>query len=387
MNFENIIEVENISKIYSQNGEIEEALKNVSFSVAKGESLGIIGKNGSGKSTLLKILAGITKPTEGCAKLYGNSACILDYGGGFHPDLSGKKNIQFAGNLLGFSFKQYSEKLPEIIEFSELSNSILNRPVKTYSNGQYMRLAFSIYAHLPFNLLLIDEVLGVGDNQFIEKSISKIKELQHGGLSILFASHDNSILLEAFENCILINEGKVIGKSKTKEILETYKKSTNRLYNSHIGHIYQPIQIENYLIVNSAFFISQKTSFSRSQKIEFGLKFIPNQIPTLDFVLQISTINQEILTDCNIYRENFEEISYIDKKEYILSFTLPELFLNVGTYYISFSLGNRVKEIFLLRNVLKFEIYPDSWEEKKPWNEGFQKFPLKPVLDFKIEEV
>lgn len=168
------IEVINLVKTYSLRSQSSDgkgefkALDGVSFKVEKGQSVAIIGSNGSGKSTLLKILAGVTKPTSGSVAISGKVASILDVGAGFHPELSGRENILVNGQLLGFSKKEITPKIKDIIDFSGIGHFI-HEPVKNYSNGMFLRLAFSIVVHLDFDVYLFDEVLGVGDAEFREK--------------------------------------------------------------------------------------------------------------------------------------------------------------------------------------------------------------------------
>lgn len=181
-----VIRVENLSKVYPLRHPVEDefgnstqehwALKDVSFEIKRGESVGIIGPNGSGKSTLLKILAGVTKPTSGSVQIKGRVASILDIGAGFHPELSGRENVFLNGQIHGFSKKEIEEKLDEIVEFSGIEKFI-DEPVKNYSNGMYLRLAFSIMAHLDFDVYLLDEVLSVGDAEFQIKCVERITKL------------------------------------------------------------------------------------------------------------------------------------------------------------------------------------------------------------------
>lgn len=187
MNAEIAIKVENLSKVYplhqAQVGErgevisVHQALQNVSFEIKKGERIGIIGSNGSGKSTLLKLLSGITKPSSGSISIRGKVASILDIGAGFHPELSGRENIFLNGQIHGFSKKEIETKFHEIVAFSGI-NQFIDEPVKNYSNGMYLRLAFSIMAHLDFDVYLLDEVLNVGDAEFMYASGNWIKNNQ-----------------------------------------------------------------------------------------------------------------------------------------------------------------------------------------------------------------
>lgn len=199
------IKVENLTKIYplrftkkdEEGREVShhKALENVSFEVKKGESVGIVGPNGSGKSTLLKILAGVSKPTSGKVKIRGKVASILDIGAGFHPELSGRENVYLNGQIHGFRKKEIEKKMDDIIAFSGIGDFI-EEPVKNYSNGMYLRLAFSIMAHLDFDVYLFDEVLSVGDAEFVYKTQEKFQLLIQRKKTILLVSHD----LGAMEN-------------------------------------------------------------------------------------------------------------------------------------------------------------------------------------------
>ena len=196
------------------------ALKDVSFEIKQGESVGIIGHNGSGKSTLLKILAGVTKPTSGRVEMNGRIASILDIGAGFHPELSGRENIFLNGQIHGFSYNAIEAKLDEIISFSGIE-TFIHEPVKNYSNGMYLRLAFSIMAHLDFDVYLFDEVLSVGDAEFSMKTKSKFQELLNSNKTIVFVSHNINELLGQ-DSYILFEEGKIKEKTKEKTLLSSY---------------------------------------------------------------------------------------------------------------------------------------------------------------------
>ncbi len=198
------------------------ALNNVSFDVKKGQSIGIIGPNGSGKSTLLRILSGITKPTLGEIEIDGRVASILDIGAGFHPELTGKENIYLNGSLLGFSRKEIKLKYDEIVAFSGINNFI-DEPVKNYSNGMYLRLAFSILAHLDFDVYLFDEVMGVGDIAFAHKCKEKIEELKKEKKTTLLVTHSLNELLTA-DHVIEFERGKIVKTDTPENLLMDYAK-------------------------------------------------------------------------------------------------------------------------------------------------------------------
>ncbi len=204
--------------------EVYEALKGVSFEVEKGKILGIIGKNGSGKSTMLRSIAGIFCPDEGSIDLHGNTISLLSIGVGFQPALTGYENIFLSGMLLGFSESEVRSKLKEIIDFSELGDFI-NSPVKTYSSGMYSKLAFSITAILETDIMLIDEVLSVGDIQFKAKSYAKMKELINDtNRTVVIVSHSTETLRELCDEILWLHEGNIRMIGDCDEVLDKYIK-------------------------------------------------------------------------------------------------------------------------------------------------------------------
>jgi len=201
--------------------QLVEALKNVSFQVPYGETLGVIGENGSGKSTLLKILAGTTQPTTGRLVKKGRVAALLELGSGFHPDFSGRKNIHLNAALLGLNEKEIREKEPEIIDFSELEG-VIDRPVKTYSSGMYMRLAFSIAISVDPDILIIDEALSVGDQYFQQKCIERMAQIKDSGKTFLFCSHSMYLVAELCKKSIWLHQGKIYGYGDSADVVGAY---------------------------------------------------------------------------------------------------------------------------------------------------------------------
>ena len=196
--------------------EIFEAVRGISFQVPKGEIMGIVGKNGSGKSTLLRAIAGVFSPDEGSIDLHGHSVSLLSIGVGFQKKLTGRENIYLSGMLLGFSEDEIDSKIEEIIEFSELGDFI-NRPVKTYSSGMYSKLAFSITAILETEIMLIDEVLSVGDVRFKKKSYAKMKELiTNEDRTVIIESHSTETLEKLCDTILWLHEGKIKMQGSTK---------------------------------------------------------------------------------------------------------------------------------------------------------------------------
>ncbi|MCL5125098.1 MAG: ABC transporter ATP-binding protein [Deltaproteobacteria bacterium] len=197
------------------------ALKDVSFEVKDGEVLGIIGRNGAGKSTLLKILSRITEPTEGCVKLYGRVGSLLEVGTGFHPELTGRENIYLSGAILGMRKLEINRKFDEIVDFAGIEK-FLDTPVKRYSSGMYVRLAFAVAAHLDPEILLIDEVLAVGDAEFQQKCLTKMGEVSKKGRTVIFVSHSMQSVMSLTKLTLCLDSGKLHALGPSKLIVQEY---------------------------------------------------------------------------------------------------------------------------------------------------------------------
>ncbi|HMN12354.1 MAG TPA: ABC transporter ATP-binding protein [Bellilinea sp.] len=200
------------------------ALEDVSFNIDQGESVGIIGRNGAGKSTLLKILSRITRPTKGRVLMYEKVNSLLEVGTGFNTELSGRDNIYLNGTFLGMGQEEITRKFEEIVDFSEI-RQFIDTPVKYYSSGMFLRLAFSIAANLTPELLLLDEVLAVGDGAFRQKSQAKMKELIHSGATIILVSHSEQSIQEVCERVIWLEKGRLVEDGPTSVVLGKYIKS------------------------------------------------------------------------------------------------------------------------------------------------------------------
>jgi lipopolysaccharide transport system ATP-binding protein len=206
----------------SENGEASFwALKEVGFEVRQGDVVGIIGRNGAGKSTLLKILSRITEPTEGKVEIAGRVGSLLEVGTGFHPELTGRENIYLNGAILGMKTGEIQRKFDEIVAFAE-TEKFLDTPVKHYSSGMYTRLAFAVAAHLEPEILVVDEVLAVGDVQFQKKCLGKMSDVAKGGRTILFVSHNMAAIENLCNVAVLLNGGSVVTRGDTKEVIGTY---------------------------------------------------------------------------------------------------------------------------------------------------------------------
>jgi len=201
------------------------ALKNVNLTIKKGETIGIIGENGSGKSTLLKIIAGVTAPTKGSVKVNGRIASLIELGAGFHQDLTGRENIYLNGTLLGLTKKEIDKKYKDIVDFADIGNFI-DQPIRTYSSGMNVRLGFSVAIHLDPDVLLVDEVLAVGDTQFQQKSLRKISEFKKNKKTIFLVSHNMIYIQDLCDNVIWLDKGRIENKGEPHKIVTSYIKSS-----------------------------------------------------------------------------------------------------------------------------------------------------------------
>jgi ABC-type polysaccharide/polyol phosphate transport system ATPase subunit len=199
-----------------------DALKGISFTVRDGEAVGIVGRNGSGKSTILKIIAGVYRPTSGVKEVFGTVAPLIELGAGFHADLTGRENIVLNGLLLGISKREIQQREQRITEFAELGDFI-DSPVKQYSSGMYMRLAFAIATEVDPDILLIDEILGVGDAGFQQKCKARIHDFRRRGKSIVFVSHGAGDVRAICERALLIHEGMIVEDGPVDQVLERYE--------------------------------------------------------------------------------------------------------------------------------------------------------------------
>lgn len=254
------------------------AVNDVSFEIRQGERVGIIGRNGAGKSTLLKLLSRITEPTRGKITLNGRVASLLEVGTGFHPELTGRENIFLNGAILGMRKHEIRKKFDEIVAFSEVEK-FLDTPVKRYSSGMYVRLAFSVAAHLEPEVLIVDEVLAVGDAQFQKKCLGKMDEVGREGRTVLFVSHNMMAIRQLCSRSILMNQGCVVADGRTDIIMQKYNQVSNyvkidentAINNERLRRGYGAIRFTSIDIVNSEG--EPCTSFKMGEKISFKMSY------------------------------------------------------------------------------------------------------------------
>lgn len=198
------------------------ALKDISFVLKRGESMAVVGSNGAGKSTLLSLVAGLSKPDTGSIAVNGRIAALLELGSGFHPDLTGTENVTMNASLLGLSRKRTAQLFDQIIDFSGIAEEFIDEPIRTYSSGMVMRLAFSVAVNMDPDILLVDEVLAVGDASFQEKCFQRIREFRHSGKSLLCVSHATGMVQELCDQAIWLDHGEVIMQGAISDVMEAY---------------------------------------------------------------------------------------------------------------------------------------------------------------------
>jgi len=245
------------------------ALKGISFNVHHGEVVGIIGRNGAGKSTLLKILSRITSPTEGTVELHGRVGSLLEVGTGFHPELTGRENIFLSGSILGMKKREIEQKFDEIVKFSEVE-PFIDTPVKRFSSGMYVRLAFAVASHLQSEILIVDEVLAVGDVAFQKKCLGKMGNVAKEGRTVLFVSHNMGAIQRLCPRAILIENGKVIQDGNSGEVTSFYLNKLSNIENFNGNHK-KDLILEKVLLKNEKGELTQ--TFSPGDSLEIELLF------------------------------------------------------------------------------------------------------------------
>ncbi len=335
-----------------KNDELFWALKDINFQVNQGEVVGIIGKNGAGKSTLLKILSRITTPTEGSVTLKGNVASLLEVGTGFHPELTGRENIYLNGAILGMRKNEIKAKFDKIVEFANIEKFV-DTPVKRYSSGMYVRLAFSIAAHLDPDILIVDEVLAVGDVQFQKRCLGKLNDIATTGRTVLFVSHNMSSINRLCSRAILLENGKIIEDSGVQEVIEQYLRSdqnyTDGVWQAEPGSQHNlPIEFTKISICNERQQISNVVPYNESFSIKLSAI---SRVDAGDYIfgILVTDIYGNQIFVSHHYDKNLLTIKIKQNKQINLQCNFPNELLRPGKYTLSVfyheRIGNALKAI------------------------------------------
>jgi lipopolysaccharide transport system ATP-binding protein len=340
------------------------ALRDVSFEVGRGEVVGIIGRNGAGKSTLLKILSRITFPTEGIARLRGRVASLLEVGTGFHGELSGRENIYLNGSILGMRKLEIDRKFDEIVAFAEVER-FLDTPVKYYSSGMYVRLAFAVAAHLDPQILIVDEVLAVGDAAFQKKCLGKIEQVAGGGRTVLFVSHNMPTVIQLCQRAILIKEGRLALEGAPEEVVHHYYDIAEK----HESDVYDLSALARTTPSNGgARFLACRLTTPDALgpwSIPFGSRIaleitieVTRPLSSLEFGLALmSSMGLELASSLS---SDSEPRLSVTPGRYTLAAGLPTLKLTPGRYHLGFGLcSDRGMEDHVSEAVF-FEVLPNG---------------------------
>ncbi|MGO8755121.1 MAG: polysaccharide ABC transporter ATP-binding protein [Gallionellaceae bacterium] len=338
------------------------ALKDVSFDIQQGDRVGIIGRNGAGKSTLLKILSRITEPSSGRISISGRVASLLEVGTGFHPELTGRENIFLNGAILGMSRAEIKSKFDEIVAFSEVEK-FLDTPVKRYSSGMYVRLAFAVAAHLEPDILIVDEVLAVGDAAFQKKCMGKMESISGEGRTIFFVSHNLVTIAMLCNRAILLDKGAVVADGQPDAVIDRYQSATREMLDSQRAQFtYKPDnstggQITEIRVKRPDGELS--LSYELTDGVNVEVDFVLNQnYQTLLLALQIFSGNSALVL-CSFHSDhenyanpdNMQEIFPRKAGAYSASIRIPAPLLNCGTYELEIVLTTGPRRVDSQRGI------------------------------------
>ena len=367
------------------------ALRDVNFEVKRGQALGIIGRNGAGKSTLLKVLSRVTDPTEGYGELRGRVGSLLEVGTGFHPELTGRENIFLNGAILGMHKKEIEARFDEIVAFSEVEKFI-DTPVKRYSSGMYLRLAFAVAAHLEPEILVVDEVLAVGDADFQRKCLGKMGDVANSGRTVLFVSHNMSAILRLTQDSIVLDKGKVLLRAPSAEAVDFYlnrglSKLGERFWEEDEVPVssapFRPLAIR---ILDKTGHVSDSVRSVEPIRIEIDYELTEDVTGLRVGYYLFTTRGEPVFTSFDIDSEElFKEYTARPKGIYISRCTIPPDTLNEGRFLLGVNASSYgIRRYFQDDQALSFSVDASGapgthWPEPRPG-------PVRPVLGWEIEQ-
>jgi lipopolysaccharide transport system ATP-binding protein len=348
------------------------ALKDINFDIKRGDKVGIIGRNGAGKSTLLKLLSRITEPSEGRICINGRIASLLEVGTGFHPELTGRENIYLNGAILGMSRKEIQRKFDEIVAFAEVEK-FLDTPVKRYSSGMYVRLAFSVAAHLEPEILVVDEVLAVGDLEFQKKCLGKMSEVSSEGRTILFVSHNMTAISSLCNRAILLEKGRIAYDGKTEDAIQKYMQPNK---NIELSTKLFDGPLRNKVIFKEIKINGQKGS---------GVIVKPNEEITFEIIGESKESFDEFKIVLSVYKDDIRVFSTSDVREesrlekgwFRCTMKVPSYLLRPGFYTIALGGRKNIHSDWLYGTQIIDFIVDESWDEHyQRYDEGIINIPF-----------
>jgi lipopolysaccharide transport system ATP-binding protein len=368
------------------------ALRHINFNVERGQVLGIIGRNGAGKSTLLKLLSRVTDPTEGKAEIYGRVGSLLEVGTGFHPELTGRENIYLNGAILGMKRAEIERKFDEIVDFAEV-RKFIDTPVKRYSSGMYLRLAFGVAAHLEPEILVVDEVLAVGDAEFQRKCLGKMSDVAHEGRTVLFVSHNMSAILRLTEETIVLDKGQIVMRGPTPEAVDFYMtsemaRSGERRWEPgddyQVNNPFHPLAIR---VLDSQGRVADRVLSSEDFSVEFEYE-LQEELTGLRVGMYLATSRgEQVFTSFDTDNpETYERLTDRRKGHYISKCRIPLDLLNGGVFVLGVNASSfRIRSYFTDEHALTFTVDPTGAPGSQ-WAEP-RRGPIRPALNWEINEV
>jgi len=366
------------------------ALKDVSFDLEEGRVLGIIGRNGAGKSTLLKVLSRVTEPTRGSVAVRGRVGSLLEVGTGFHPELTGRENIFMNGAILGMKRAEIAAKFDEIVDFSEVAQFI-DTPVKRYSSGMYLRLAFAVAAHLEPEILVVDEVLAVGDAEFQRKCLGKMNDVANQGRTVLFVSHNMSAILRLTQESIVMQKGQLVKRAPTPAAVDFYlatgqAQAGERVWEAdEVSANAAPFRPLRLRVRDPRGVVAD--SFRSTEPLTLEMEYsLSAPITGLRVGVYLSTVRGEyVFTSFDVDApELYEKHSTRQPGHYVSKCQIPGDLLNEGRYILGVNASSfGVKRYFMDENALAFNLDPMGAPGMQ-WAEQRQG-PLRPRLEWVIE--
>jgi lipopolysaccharide transport system ATP-binding protein len=364
------------------------ALKDVSFEIKQGEAVGIIGRNGAGKSTLLKLLSRITPPTRGRIELDGRLASLLEVGTGFHPELTGRENIFLNGAILGMARAEIKKKFDEIVAFADVEK-FLDTPVKHFSSGMYMRLAFAVAAHLEQEILIVDEVLAVGDAAFQKKCLGKMKDVSQSGRTVLFVSHNMEAITRLCVRCLYLVQGELKMQGETRQVIKAYsehsKQATREIDLTLLPRRFEATGGAQLLRLRGP--QNETTAawcYGYGTPLEFSVEFsVSSPLDEPEIGYAIFSITGMELLGSTTYQEC--PLDRLLPGRYVMRIAIPDLCLNPGTYVLALGIAAHGRSADHILEAAQIEIIPSKQSIEK----GLHKIwaPFTPRTIFELNRI
>lgn len=366
------------------------ALRDISFELMQGQVLGIIGRNGAGKSTLLKLLSRVTEPTEGYAEIHGRVGSLLEVGTGFHPELTGRENIFLNGAILGMKRTEIEAKFDEIVEFAEV-RKFIDTPVKRYSSGMYLRLAFAVAAHLEPEILVVDEVLAVGDAEFQQKCLGKMSDVAREGRTVLFVSHNMSAILRLTQETLVLEKGKIVLRAPTPEAVDFYMtsnmaRSGEYIWQDPVASRDGPFQPHALRVIDHQGRIADRIASTEGCRVEFEYELSRN-VTGLRIGLYVnSSRGESVFTSFDTDDPSrYERFTERPAGRYISRCTIPSDLMNGGTFILGVNASTyQIHSYFTDEHVMTLTV-DATGAPGSQWVEA-RRGSIRPALEWEIVE-